>query len=204
MYQRNYVFWNSPLLHQYDSHDNSIFSPAFHMWFWRNMSQQLQSFSCISSTDSNWHPFYTKFRFWEQEEVCGERLGLYSGCESTGVLLSAKGPRKILLGLFTLDDETNALFLNIVYLNSTKENVLVHISMAKAVMWMCHNLNIICTLSVWLLFSSPPPHNFLFHFLSAFAVMKSVHQFGHVCISASINSAPIGRTFMKFRIGGFY
>jgi hypothetical protein len=61
-------------------------------------------------------------------------LGLYSGCESTGVLLSAKGPRKILLGLFTLDDETNALFLNILYVNSTKENVLLHISMAKAVM----------------------------------------------------------------------
>jgi carbon starvation protein CstA len=77
----------------------------------------------------------------------------------------------------------------------------LHISMAKAVMWMCHNLNIICTLPVWFLFS---PHNFLFHFLWAFAVMKSVYQFGHVCVSASIDSAPSGWMFMKFDIGGFY
>jgi hypothetical protein len=46
------------------------------------------------------------------------------------------------------------LFLNILYLDETKENVLLHISMAKAVMWMCHKTNIIWTLPVWLL---PPP-----------------------------------------------
>jgi hypothetical protein len=49
-------------------------------------------------------------------------------------LLSAKSPRKILLGPFTLDDVTSALFLNILYLDNTKENVPLHISMAKAVM----------------------------------------------------------------------
>jgi hypothetical protein len=59
---------------------------------------------------------------------------LYNGCESNGILFSAKSPRKILLGLFTVDDETSALFLNILYLNNTKENVLLHISMAKVVM----------------------------------------------------------------------
>jgi hypothetical protein len=48
-------------------------------------------------------------------------------------LFSAKSLRKI-LGLFTLGDETSAWFLNILYLDTTKENVLLHISMAKAVM----------------------------------------------------------------------
>lgn len=96
--------------------------------------------------------FYTKFWFWEQEEVCGERMGLCSGCESNGILFSAKISRKILLGLFTIDDETSALFLNILYLDNTEENALLLISMAKAVVWMCHNLNTVCTLPVWLLF----------------------------------------------------
>jgi hypothetical protein len=61
-------------------------------------------------------------------------MGLYSDCESNRVLFSVKSPRKILLGLFTIDDETSALFLNILYLNNTKENVLLHISVAKVVM----------------------------------------------------------------------
>jgi hypothetical protein len=60
-------------------------------------------------------------------------MGLCSGCESNGILFSAKIPRKILLGLFTIDDETSALFLNMLYLNNTKENVLLLISMGKAV-----------------------------------------------------------------------
>ena len=169
------------------------------MWFWRSTSTTSEFFvyfHCWFKVTS----FYTKFWFWEQEEVCGEILGLYSGCESNGVLFSARSPRKILLGFFTLDDETSALFLNILYLDNTKKNVLLHISMAKVVMWMCHNLNITCTLSG----SFFSLHNCLFHFLCAFAVMKNIHQFGHACISASINSAPTGRTFMKFDIGGFY
>jgi len=61
-------------------------------------------------------------------------LGPYIGCESNGVLFSAKIPRKILLGLLTIDDETSSLFLNILYRDNTKENVMLHISMAKAVM----------------------------------------------------------------------
>jgi hypothetical protein len=47
------------------------------------------------------------------------------------------------------------LFLNILYLDNTKKNVLLHISVAKVVMWMCHNLNIICTLFGYFF----PPHN---------------------------------------------
>lgn len=141
--------------------------------------------------------FYTKFWFWEQEEVCGERLGLYSGCESNGVLFSAKSPRKI-LGFFTLDDETSALFLNILYLDNTKKNVLLHISMAKVVMWMCHNLNIICTLSGYFF-----PHINVPFFMCIRSHEKRPSG-GHVCIFASINLAPTGWTFMKFDIGGFY
>jgi len=197
-YQRNYVLWNRPLLHQYDSNDDSIFSQHSVCDF-EEVCQPLQSFFLYFHCWFKVTSFYIKFWFWEQEEVCGERLGLYSGCESNGVLFSAKSPRKI-LGFFTLDDETSALFLNILYLDNTKKNVLLHISMAKVVMWMCHNLNIICTLSGY----------FFSHiivcsiFLCAFAAMRSVHQFGYVCIFASINLAPTGRTFMKFDIGGFY
>jgi hypothetical protein len=38
-----------------------------------------------------------------------------------------------ILGIFTLDNETSA-FLNILYLDNTKQNVMLHISMTKAVM----------------------------------------------------------------------
>jgi hypothetical protein len=60
------------------------------------------------------------------------RLGLYSGCECSGVLFYTKSPRQI-LGIFTHDNETSA-FLNIQYLDNTKQNVMLHISMTKAVM----------------------------------------------------------------------
>ena len=91
------------ILKKYESATSEFFL-YFHYWF------KLTS-------------FYIKFRLWEQEEVCGERQGLYSGCESNAVLFSAKSPRKILLGLFTVGDETSALVLNILYLDNTKENV---------------------------------------------------------------------------------
>lgn len=55
-YQRNYVLWNSPLLYQYDSNDDSIFSQHSICDF-EEVRQPLQSFSCISTADSKWHPF---------------------------------------------------------------------------------------------------------------------------------------------------
>jgi hypothetical protein len=45
-----------------------------------------------------------------------------------------KVQEKFFLGLFTLDNETSALFLNILYPDNSKENVMLHISMANAVM----------------------------------------------------------------------